>query len=445
MAALVVVLLASAEAASAAPGYRYELPADTTYTTVSTPTPNVTGASAGSGITAPFDVQLYDERRAQLFVHTRGFLQLGATFGGSQSCLPAAGFPPPTVFPFWADATDLTATGAGEGVFTETLGVAPNRRYVVEWRVHKPGTPDRPRRFEVIFYESSPVITTVYATPGVSGSDATIGVSRGPSGPHTQFSCDGASIGGAMRIDYIPDPRNLSPPTVSGTARVGEGLQGTTGTWDGTEPIAYGFQWRRCDSVDTSDCDDIAGATDMNYEAGAQDVNRRLRLRVKATNMPFPYVYDDTADSAATALVQANPTGPGGPGGGGSGGPPEITSLSVSPKKLTRRNRRRGRIAYGLSEPATTRMTVQKAAPGRRRGRRCVKRTRRNAGARRCKRFVAKRPRLTHVGGVGANQLAFQARLGRRRLPRGTYRLVAVATDLDGLSSAPRATSFRVR
>ncbi len=206
MAVLVVVLLASGDAALAAPGYRYELPSDTTYTTVSTPTPVISGTGAGAGTSAPFAVQVYDTRRAQLFVHTNGFVQLGGSFGGSQSCLPAMNFAPPTVFPFWASSADLAANGVGEGVFTQTLGDAPNRRFIVEWRGHKPGMPDRDRRFEVVFYESSPVITTVYSSPGVSGSDATIGVSKGPSGPHTQFSCDGASIGGAHADRLHPGP-----------------------------------------------------------------------------------------------------------------------------------------------------------------------------------------------------------------------------------------------
>ena len=74
-------------------------------------------------------------------------------------------FAPPTVFPFWASSADLAANGVGEGVFTQTLGDAPNWRFIVEWRGHKPGMPDRDRRFEVVFYESSPVITTVYCCP----------------------------------------------------------------------------------------------------------------------------------------------------------------------------------------------------------------------------------------------------------------------------------------
>jgi hypothetical protein len=448
----VVVLLVAADTASAAPGYRYELNSDETYTPGSTFEFN--GSSTGSGITAPFEVTLYGTSRTQLFAHTRGFLQLGGTFGSVRTCLPAANMADPTIFPFWATQGTQSASGSGYGVYTSTDGTAPNRRYIVEWRVFKPATMSSPaldRRFEVILYESSPVITTVYNnTSGVSGADATIGVSAGPAGPHTEYSCGSTSIpGGAYRVDYIPDPRNLSPPAITGTARMGEPLDASTGTWDGTDPITYGYQWLRCDSAATTNCDAIAGADEPSYTPGAADANRRLRVEVKATTMPFPYVYDDTARSAATAIVPPPPggggPGPGDPGPGGQDAAPQITSLSVSPRRLTARNRRRGRILYGLSEAATTRLTIQKAAPGRRRGRRCVKPTRRNVRAKRCKRFVPVRPALQHVGGRGANEVSFRAQVGKRRLRAGMYRVVAVATDPSGLSSAPRVAPFRVR
>ena len=443
--AAVVVSLACAETASAAPGYRYELNPDETYTPGTVP--EFTGVNGASGITAPFEVGLYGTRGVQLLVATRGYLQFTGTVNTSaRECLPSDNPGGPAILPFFANSANLAGNMPGYGIYSATDGAAPNRRWIVDFRLFKPGMTPVNRNFEVIFYESSPIVTTVYSTPGVSGADATIGIQASDTGPHTQYSCGSTSIpGGSFRIDYIPDPRNLSPPVVTGTARSGEPFTGTQGTWDGTAPITYGYQWLRCDAADTDDCVEIAGATGLTYTPGDADVNRRLRLRVTATTMPFPYTYDDTADSAATAIVAA-PPGTGGTGGpGGQNAAPQITSLSVSPRRLTRRNRRRGRILYALSEAATTRFAVQKAAPGRRVGGRCVRPTRRNANAPRCRRFVSMRPRLTHIGGLGQNQMAFRARLGRRRLRPGSYRVVAVARDAAGLASGPRRARFRVR
>src|SRR5439155_17357350 len=43
-------------------------------------------------------------------------------------------------------------------------------------------------------------------------------------------------------------PTNSATPTVSGTAQQGKTLSAAPGTWNGTQPLAYGYQWNRCDS-----------------------------------------------------------------------------------------------------------------------------------------------------------------------------------------------------
>ena len=44
-------------------------------------------------------------------------------------------------------------------------------------------------------------------------------------------------------------PENTALPTISGNAQVGRTLAGTPGSWAGTLPISYAFQWRRCNSA----------------------------------------------------------------------------------------------------------------------------------------------------------------------------------------------------
>ena len=41
-------------------------------------------------------------------------------------------------------------------------------------------------------------------------------------------------------------PTNTAEPRVTGTARVGQVLTTTRGTWSGTEPVTYAFRWFRC-------------------------------------------------------------------------------------------------------------------------------------------------------------------------------------------------------
>jgi hypothetical protein len=94
-------------------------------------------------------------------------------------------------------------------------------------------------------------------------------------------------------------PSNIGEPRISGTPRVGEVLRTTRGSWTGSEPITYTYQWRRCEGrgrADASDCARISNAEDATYVVRQADVGFRIRSRVTATN-------DDGSASAAS-----NPT-----------------------------------------------------------------------------------------------------------------------------------------
>jgi hypothetical protein len=75
-------------------------------------------------------------------------------------------------------------------------------------------------------------------------------------------------------------PRNGSPPVISGTAKVGDTLSASTGTWAGTPPISYAFQWQRC----TPTCATIAGANGSSYRLVRTDQGARVRVVVTALN-----------------------------------------------------------------------------------------------------------------------------------------------------------------
>lgn len=95
-------------------------------------------------------------------------------------------------------------------------------------------------------------------------------------------------------------PANTVAPAVTGTANVGETLSCSTGTWTGTEPITYAYQWQRSDDGVTA-WTNIAGATASTYAVPNADYQKYLRCVVTATN--------SAGSSSANSNVTAQVTG----------------------------------------------------------------------------------------------------------------------------------------
>jgi hypothetical protein len=87
---------------------------------------------------------------------------------------------------------------------------------------------------------------------------------------------------------------------VSGTAQQGQTLTAATGSWSGTTPMTYTYQWQHCDSSGQA-CAPVTGATTSSYVLASGDVGSTMRASVTASNS----VGSASASSAATAVVQA--------------------------------------------------------------------------------------------------------------------------------------------
>ncbi len=115
-------------------------------------------------------------------------------------------------------------------------------------------------------------------------------------GSDTAVSNPTAVVQGSAR------PRVVSPPTIFGSPVVGATQTADPGTWSGTQPISFAYQWRSCNS-NGGNCSSISGATAKTYVARQADVGRTLRVRVTATNS----IASDTETSAPTAVVTEEP------------------------------------------------------------------------------------------------------------------------------------------
>ena len=100
-------------------------------------------------------------------------------------------------------------------------------------------------------------------------------------------------------------PTNKKEPSISGSTTQGSTLKASVGKWSGPTPITFGYQWVRCGTdggkSDGSNCAVIPNATGSSYALQGDDVGKRLRVRITATNSSGAAV----AASNATAVVKA--------------------------------------------------------------------------------------------------------------------------------------------
>jgi hypothetical protein len=113
--------------------------------------------------------------------------------------------------------------------------------------------------------------------------------------------------------------------------------------------------------------------------------------------------------------------------------------------RKAQRPRYGGIVFYALSEAARVSFRVERASPGRRVRGRCVRPRRSNRRARRCLRYLPRNGSFSHSCDAGRNRFRFMGRLAGKKLPRGSYRLVARARDAEGDRSRVRRTGFRIR
>jgi len=98
-------------------------------------------------------------------------------------------------------------------------------------------------------------------------------------------------------------PTNQSSPTIAGTAQEGQTLTAGNGSWSGTTPITFTYQWSRCDQ-NGKNCAAISGATNNTYTVTHPDIGNTLLVTVVGTNSDGT----DGQASSPTAVVTAATT-----------------------------------------------------------------------------------------------------------------------------------------
>jgi hypothetical protein len=138
------------------------------------------------------------------------------------------------------------------------------------------------------------------ATAGSAGSNCAA-ISGATSSTHTLTSGDvghsievgvtatnGAGTSSAADSTVTADasaatPANTTAPMVSGTAQDTQVLTVTNGSWSGSTPQTYSYQWEDCGTSGGS-CSAISGATGQSYTLRGSDVGHTVRVVETASN-----------------------------------------------------------------------------------------------------------------------------------------------------------------
>jgi O-glycosyl hydrolase len=117
-------------------------------------------------------------------------------------------------------------------------------------------------------------------------------------------------------------PVNLGPPSFTGSARAGQTLTETHGSWT-NEPTSYTYQWERCDSSGEN-CIFPASSTEQAFKLSSTDVGHTLRVIETAINPGGESA--PAVSQHSTVVVPEVPV---------NVSPPSITGSAVQGKELS--------------------------------------------------------------------------------------------------------------
>jgi hypothetical protein len=340
----------------------------------------------------------------------------------------------------------VTTNAQGEIVFVWQAGTAPNA--LVKARIREDsGALALPQTVSGSGADppgvtSQPNGTTVVLWAGQS-SKAILASTRPPGGSFPEAGSAAAISGDVLGSETVDSPRIAANPFGTMFAvwhhqgdREGLGIRASLlrpgGSFEAPLPISA-----------------VSSATEPEIAADAQGDAVAIWNNGGTIEGAF---YDGDAPAVPPAAAGAAPVAP----AVSDLSAPVLQSLTVANKRFAvgseqtalsaakRRRAPRGTtFRYSLSEPATVRIAIERARPGRRVGSVCRRATRKLRKKRRCTRFVASGT-LTRRAASGTNSTRFSGRLGSKALRPGRYRASVSATDRARNRSRARRVSFNV-
>jgi hypothetical protein len=158
-------------------------------------------------INFPFPVRLYDRTFSQGYATSNGAIAFDTvSLAYGDDCLPNRN----EGYTLHAYTTDLCTNQCtsdntaceGCGIFTSTVGEAPNRKFIIEWRAEYFGAPYQVN-FEVVFTEGSDTVSVIYGedTTESSGAFANAGVQKDQT-TYYSYACNEETLTNGLQVNY---------------------------------------------------------------------------------------------------------------------------------------------------------------------------------------------------------------------------------------------------
>ena len=282
-------------------GYRCRQEA-TAFVPGTDPVAALTGDDIVAAVALPFAFPFYGTAYSSANLSTNGnvqFVTADATW--SNGSLPSGASPNAAIYPYWDDLF-VDTSGTGTGVFTASLGSAPNRQFVIEWRNVRYFDYGGRVDFEVILNENGDV-QTMYANvaPGDGremGNSATLGIENAAGSVALQYAFNESvlSSGQAIRY-YIPSGGGNNAPVANDDAA----------TTNEDTPVTVSVLGN--DNDPDSDPLTVTGVTDPPHGTAAVNAGNTTVSYTPDANYNGPDSFGYTiSDGALTASATVNVT-----------------------------------------------------------------------------------------------------------------------------------------
>jgi hypothetical protein len=161
-----------------------------------------------STYTLPFTFNFFGVQRTSILISASGAMSFNTTNPSVTNYCVNTTYTSPVIAVFWEHFHPGSSATTG-GVYTQTIGTAPNRRYVVQWEsvVYQGGTGKLDVR--AVLKEGKGDIDVCYVnTVGGSatydlGVGATSGIHSGSGTTGLQYSCNTASLVNGLVLNYM--------------------------------------------------------------------------------------------------------------------------------------------------------------------------------------------------------------------------------------------------